>query len=101
MSLKPELASTPPSAATAPRLGLHIPALDAVRGVAILLVLGYHFAGFGGAVDEPPPPSSWVIKVLGQGSFGVDLFFVLSGFLITGILFDAKDAPHYFRNFYA
>ncbi|ADB18424.1 acyltransferase 3 [Pirellula staleyi DSM 6068] len=75
----------------------HIPALDAIRGLAIVVVTLYRFGG--GAPDaarslEP----SWLVHSL---SHGVDLFFVLSGFLITGILFDAKEQPHYFRNFYA
>ena len=75
----------------------HVPALDGVRGVAIALVLLVHFVG-------DVAPVGKLEKVLFQlatyGSFGVDLFFVLSGFLITGILFDSKSDPHYFKNFY-
>lgn len=66
----------------------HIPALDGLRGVAILLVIVSHYLG-----------EDWPIATVGWT--GVSLFFVLSGFLITGILLDAKGAPHYFRNFYA
>lgn len=74
----------------------HIPALDAVRGLAIILVTLYRFGGGG---DGPASAVShhWAIDL---GVRGVDLFFVLSGFLITGILFEAKGKEHYFRNFY-
>jgi peptidoglycan/LPS O-acetylase OafA/YrhL len=81
--------------------GGHIVALDAVRGIAILLVLLFHFSGYDGL---PPPnilPDRLVEMIAGIGWIGVDLFFVLSGFLITGILYDAKGTQHYFRNFYA
>src|SRR5690349_15463735 len=73
------------------------PALDGLRGIAVLLVLFDHFTldGMNGAVGP-------ILRGLSQlGWTGVDLFFVLSGFLITGILHDAKGADHYFRNFYA
>lgn len=66
----------------------YIPALDGLRGVAILLVIVSHYLG-----------ENWRTATIGWT--GVSLFFVLSGFLITGILLDAKGAPHYFRNFYA
>ena len=74
----------------------HIPALDGIRGLAILLVTIYRFAG---THDGGTP--RWLLPAMEFGTHGVDLFFVLSGFLITGILFDAKGEAHYFRNFYA
>lgn len=79
----------------------HIPELDGVRGLAILLVLGCHFlpavgdgvlhGGFGGALRTG----------LSFGWVGVDLFFVLSGFLITGILLDSRESPYRARSFYS
>jgi peptidoglycan/LPS O-acetylase OafA/YrhL len=73
----------------------HIPALDGLRGVAILLVMLYHFTG-----TYIRSLSGVWYKVSSVGWCGVDLFFVLSGFLITGILCDAKNGDRYFQNFY-
>jgi len=75
------------------RLPKHIPELDGVRGIAILLVMVYHFG-------TSTKPGGLLGDVLGLGWIGVDLFFVLSGFLITGILLDPKGSPHYFPYFY-
>jgi peptidoglycan/LPS O-acetylase OafA/YrhL len=74
----------------------HIPALDGVRGIAILMVMSHHFA----IVSNHTPLQRLVGGCLEFGWAGVDLFFVLSGFLITGILLDSKNGEQYFRNFY-
>jgi peptidoglycan/LPS O-acetylase OafA/YrhL len=75
----------------------HIPELDGVRGIAVLIVMIRHFYN----PVSPYLPFGAFDKVLVQGVAGVDLFFVLSGFLITSILISTKDAQNYFKAFYA
>ena len=75
----------------------HRPALDGVRGIAILTVFLY---------DCLHVPSGGVLnfalrKASVAGWTGVDLFFVLSGFLITGILIDSRGQPGYLSSFFA
>ena len=91
------LEKAPPAVPYQPQLGSHIPALDAIRGLAILIVTAFRFHE--GPADNTAIGGA-VFKLLRQGEHGVDLFFVLSGFLITGILYDAKGSQRYFRNFY-
>lgn len=81
-----------------PKLQGHVPALDAIRGLAILGVLLFRF---GGGSAGYASTGAQVLPLIEIGTRGVDLFFVLSGFLITGILADAKSKPGYFLNFYA
>ena len=81
----------------------HAPAriyeLDGFRATAVLAVLFHHlFYGWNTPALSYVP--GVIRAVLSRGWLGVDLFFVLSGFLITGILLDSKSSEHYFRNFY-
>ena len=66
-----------------PQSHLYFPALDGLRFLAVTMVFFYHYAHL---------PLGWT---------GVDIFFVLSGFLITGILWDTRETRHRWRNFYA
>lgn len=65
--------------------------LDAVRGLAVLAVFAHNTDIY---------PSLHLGLIVNNGWMGVDLFFVLSGFLITGILIDTKQSKGYFKNFY-
>ena len=85
--------------ASAPYLQVrgHIPGLDGVRGLAIALVLFHHLWPW----IWDGPVLSVVTRLHHLGWIGVDIFFVLSGFLITGILLDSRGRAGYWRNFIA
>jgi peptidoglycan/LPS O-acetylase OafA/YrhL len=105
----PAVASAAPAThggADAARNALALPAqvaeLGGFRAIAVLLVLFHHlFYGW----RQPPEAFAAVpqplLSVIAMSWTGVDLFFVLSGLLITGILLDTKSNARYFRNFYA
>jgi peptidoglycan/LPS O-acetylase OafA/YrhL len=76
-----------------------IAALDGLRGIASLAVVFYHFFPH---IARDPTASAWMLQRLPRGGDeGVTLFFVLSGFLISGILVAARSSTHYFFTFYA
>ena len=76
----------------------HFPGLDGLRGLAILAVIAHNLQ----LLDSPNSALGAAVEiVLDRGWVGVQLFFVLSGFLITGILLDTRHALNHFRSFYA
>src|SRR5258706_10368119 len=79
----------------------HLRALDGLRGIANLMVLMVHF--YQRTLMEGINPIFRIplARIVGAGAYGVELFFVLSGFLITGILLDTKNKPGAFIKFYA
>jgi peptidoglycan/LPS O-acetylase OafA/YrhL len=88
--------SSNPAPAHPVPLPARLPILDGLRAIAILLVVPHNLnlmVTSGGIAHV-------FIAALYRGWIGVQLFFVLSGFLITGILLDARDAPRYYRSFF-
>jgi peptidoglycan/LPS O-acetylase OafA/YrhL len=79
-----------------------MPGLDVLRGIAILMVLLFHGLGIYRYLFDSVGnlPMHCLGELLYQSYHGVHLFFVLSGFLITGILWDSRADTDYFLNFY-
>src|ERR1700678_3726990 len=73
-----------------------IPALDGIRGLGILMILLFHGFGLEGFYIL----NGKLLTALRFGWAGVDLFFVLSGFLIGGILLDVEGSQNYYSVFY-
>jgi peptidoglycan/LPS O-acetylase OafA/YrhL len=68
--------------------------IDGLRAVAILMVVAWHYLG----ASDTPQSLPWRMFIFGRS--GVDLFFVLSGYLITSILLGNRGSPNYFSGFY-
>src|SRR5579875_2041758 len=86
-----------PQATARAATGRRDPALDGLRGVAILLVYIFHY---GGGLRSSHPLLRGLGYFTESGWTGVILFFALSGFLITGSLWDSREERDVLRNFY-
>ena len=92
---------SPASPFHSPLLKREMPGLDALRGVAVLSVVLYHGLHWWLPPHLSISPAARFISLLAApGWLGVNLFFVLSGFLITGILLDTRSRPNYWKSFY-
>jgi peptidoglycan/LPS O-acetylase OafA/YrhL len=83
-----------------PILRSYMPELDVLRGLAILSVVVFHGLYWSGAASHTHGLARKFVLLTSGGWLGVNLFFVLSGFLITGILLDTKRRDDYFHRFY-
>jgi len=98
-------AMSTPAGPTLPSSSPRISELDGLRGIAIILVILLHY--FYQNTPKMDHPATliehlyaWFRMGAAMGWTGVDLFFVLSGFLIGGILLDVRESPSYYKTFY-
>ena len=92
------LSAQPASADKTVIVGKHYPAIDGMRGFACAMVLWFHSSFFSYVINQDVPTIYYGFSMLGQA--GVDVFFVLSGFLITGILMDTAHDKDVIKKFY-
>ncbi len=88
------------TASLRPRHLRHIRELDGLRGIAAVAVFFHHVCFTSVAAKGWSAPILWLRDVSIWGMYGVDLFFVLSGFLITSLLLEARGAGSYYHDFY-
>src|SRR5271165_4967035 len=77
-----------------------MPELDTIRGIAVLAVLFLHGFAWQYGMLHFSRPANLFMAATQPGSLGVNLFFVLSGFLITGVLLESKPRPRFYSRFY-
>ncbi len=100
-SIAADDAARPADSSTRPRTQhlVHIRELDGLRGVAALMVF-FHHVCYASYPNGGTALVTFCSRLFAQGRTGVDLFFVLSGFLITSLLIKARSSPRYYHDFY-
>jgi peptidoglycan/LPS O-acetylase OafA/YrhL len=96
----PETRSAGVGESREPLVRPYMPELDTLRGIAVLMVVLYHELYWGIDSSVFPPMKPQIMALAWVGRLGVDLFFVLSGFLITGVLMNSRARQDYYRRFY-